>query len=521
VDDHRLVKLGLKNYWGYNTLSYFAPDLRYASKVQGNSDPVREFKMMVRNLHAAGIEVILDVVYNHTAEGDHLGPTLSFRGIDNPSYYRLSEYDPRLYVDFTGCGNTLNMLHSAVLQIIMDSLRYWILEMHVDGFRFDLASALARELYEVDRLSSFFDIIHQDPVISQAKLIAEPWDLGEGGYQVGNFPVLWTEWNAKYRDIVRKVWSCEYCQINEFATRLSGSSDLYGHNGRNPHASINFVTCHDGFTIQDIAGYNEKHNEANGEKNRDGENYNISYNFGVEGPTDDPEINRRRRRQKRNLMATLIFSLGVPMILGGDELGRTQKGNNNAYCQDNEISWYNWSLEKEDKDFLNFVRKVISIRKRNPVFKRSNFFMGRPIRGSEMKDIAWLTPEGSEMTDKDWNNPMTRAFGVLLGGDALDEVDEMGHRITGDTIFMIINLNHTEEVSFILPEVNRLKEEKENKDTTLQPSAFSLQQASWKRILDTHFDDMKIKADIFPQGSSYILKEHSLALFSLVRRGAR
>ncbi len=497
VDDRHLVDRGLSNYWGYNTLSFFSPDLRYASLSGLFADPVREFKTMVRTLHAAGIEVILDVVYNHTAEGNHLGPTLSFRGIDNTSYYRLSDDDPRYYMDFTGCGNTLNMQSPWVLKLIMDSLRYWILEMHVDGFRFDLASALARELYEVDKLGAFFDIIHQDPVISQTKLIAEPWDLGAGGYQVGNFPVLWTEWNGRYRDVVREVWACEYCTINEFATRIAGSSDLYEHSGRKPHASINFITCHDGFTLRDLVTYNEKHNEANGEENRDGESHNRSFNFGVEGETDDPEINRMRQRQKRNLFATLMFSLGVPMVNGGDELGRTQRGNNNAYCQDNEISWYSWDLSPDDRRFLRFVKKAIAIRKNQPVFKRSNFFRGRPIRGTGSRDIMWLSPDGTEMTDTDWNQPMNRAFGVMLGGDAIDETDERGWQITGDTILMLFNLNHREKVSFVLPSYNGGQR--------------------WERLLDTSVEAEKEyeEARHWEAGTIFVISEHSLLLFRL------
>ncbi|HHN72800.1 MAG TPA: glycogen debranching enzyme GlgX, partial [Thermopetrobacter sp.] len=366
--ERHLVEHNLSNYWGYNTLAFFAPDTRYAAATQP-AEAVREFKRMVRVLHAAGLEVILDVVYNHTAEGNHLGPTLSLRGIDNAAYYRLSPENRRYYVDFTGCGNTLNMVHPRVLQLIMDSLRYWVLDMHVDGFRFDLASTLARELHEVDKLGAFFDIIHQDPVLSQVKLIAEPWDLGEGGYQVGNFPVGWTEWNGRYRDTVRAFWKGDGGMMSEMATRLAGSSDLYEHSGRRPYASINFVTCHDGFTLQDLVSYNEKHNEANLEGNRDGENNNLSWNCGVEGPTDDPAIVALRERQKRNFIATLMLSQGVPMISGGDELSRTQRGNNNAYCQDNEISWYDWQLDERRRDFLEFVRYVVKLRREHPVLR--------------------------------------------------------------------------------------------------------------------------------------------------------
>ncbi|MDX6382359.1 MAG: isoamylase, partial [Rubrobacteraceae bacterium] len=405
VDDKHLVDRGLRNYWGYNSIGFFAPDIRYSA-----TGEIDEFKTMVKRLHSAGLEVILDVVYNHTAEGNHLGPTLSFRGIDNASYYRLVPDDKRYYMDYTGTGNTLNMMHPRVLQLIMDSLRYWIQEMHVDGFRFDLASALARELHAVDRLGAFFDIIRQDPVISQVKLIAEPWDVGEGGYQVGNFPVGWTEWNGKYRDSVRAYWKGEGGLVGELAYRLTGSSDLYEHDGRSPHASINFVTAHDGFTLQDLVSYDEKHNEANGEDNNDGESHNISWNHGVEGPTNNWEIRRLRTRQKRNFMATLLLSQGVPMILMGDEMGRTQSGNNNAYCQDNEISWLHWELSQADRNFLQFVRRMIQMRKEHPVFRRRRFFQGRGIQGAGEKDITWLTPEGREMTDEEWDNSVARSL---------------------------------------------------------------------------------------------------------------
>ncbi|MEW6638838.1 MAG: glycogen debranching protein GlgX, partial [Actinomycetota bacterium] len=379
VDDKHLVDRGLKNYWGYNSIGFFAPDMRYSA-----TGSVREFKTMVKRLHSAGLEVILDVVYNHTAEGNHLGPTLSFRGIDNAAYYRLTD-DRRYYMDYTGTGNTLNMMHPRVLQLIMDSLRYWILEMHVDGFRFDLASALARELHDVDKLSAFFDIIRQDPVISQVKLIAEPWDVGEGGYQVGNFPVGWTEWNGKYRDSVRAYWKGEGGLVDELAYRLTGSSDLYERDGRRPTASINFVTAHDGFTLQDLVSYNEKHNEANGEGNNDGESHNLSWNHGVEGPTGDIKVRRLRARQKRNFMATLLLSQGVPMILYGDETGRTQNGNNNAYCQDNETSWMTWDLSGADRNFFEFVRRMVRLRRDHPVFRRRRFFQGRQLRGADVK----------------------------------------------------------------------------------------------------------------------------------------
>ena len=448
-DEWHLVQRGLNNYWGYNTLSYFAPDVRFAVSPLP-LEAVREFKVMVRALHAANLEVILDVVYNHTAEGNHLGPTLSLRGIDNSSYYRLLPNNPRYYQDFTGTGNTLNMRSPRVLQLIMDSLRYWVLEMHVDGFRFDLASALARELHAVDKLGAFFDIIHQDPVLSQVKLIAEPWDLGEGGYQVGNFPTKWTEWNGKYRDAVRRFWRGDDGVVSELATRLSGSSDLYEQSGRRPYASINFVTAHDGFTMADLVSYNVKHNDANGENNQDGENHNLSWNSGAEGPTDDRRIQDLRDRQRRNLMATLMLSVGVPMISGGDEVGRTQKGNNNAYCQDNEISWTDWELPASQRDFLVFVRRLIKIRKDHAVLRRRKFFQGRRIRGKDVLDITWLDPSGREMADDTWNSPGVRCLGVRLNGDAIDEIDERGERIVGATLVMLLNAGD-KAIPFVLP----------------------------------------------------------------------
>lgn len=409
VSERHLVAQGLNNYWGYNSIGYFAPDSRYAS----SSEPghVIEFKAMVKALHQAGIEVILDVVYNHTAEGNQLGPTLCFRGIDNASYYRLQPHNLRYYTDYTGCGNTLNMTHPRALQLLMDSLRYWILEMHVDGFRFDLAAALARGLHDVDRLGSFFDIIHQDPVISQVKLIAEPWDLGEGGYQIGNFPPGWAEWNGKYRDCVRDYWRGVDQTLGELAYRFTGSSDLYERSGRRPFASINFITAHDGFTLHDLVSYNEKHNEANGENNRDGESYNRSWNCGVEGSTEDPKINELRSRQKRNFLATLFLSQGVPMLLSGDERGRTQKGNNNAYCQDNEISWLDWS--RTDWTLLEFTQQLIQFRKKHPIFRRRHWFHGRPIHGSNIFDIEWFTVKGKEMSEEDWNTGYAKSLGVF------------------------------------------------------------------------------------------------------------
>jgi isoamylase len=449
VDDRFLVDKGLVNYWGYNTLSFFAPDSRYATQ-PGPEAAVREFKMMVRSLHAAGIEVILDVVYNHTAEGNELGPTLSFRGVDNASFYRLAP-DPRYYMDFTGCGNTFNMRHPQVLQLIMDSLRYWVVDMHVDGFRFDLASTLARELYEVDRLGAFFDIIHQDPNLSQVKLIAEPWDVGPGGYQVGFFPVLWTEWNGKYRDNVRRFWKGDGGTVSEFATRLAGSSDLYQQTGRAPYASINFITCHDGFTLEDLVSYNDKHNEANGEENRDGSSSNDSWNCGAEGPTDDPAIRELRARQKRNFLATLMLSQGVRMLLAGDEIGHTQKGNNNAYCQDNEMTWLNWNLNDDQKQFLEFTKRVCRIWREHPVFQRRRFFQGRALRGSDIKDLSFLEPSGSEMTDEDWNRGYVKCLGMRLAGDLIGDVDERGEPIVDDTALVLVNAHH-EPLPFTLPE---------------------------------------------------------------------
>jgi glycogen operon protein len=450
LHDERLLDLGLRNYWGYNTFGFFAPHYRYASNRQAGS-AVAEFKMMVRSLHEAGIEVILDVVYNHTAEGDHLGPTINFRGIDNKAYYRLVDEDLRLYKDFTGTGNSLNARHPHVLQLIMDSLRYWVTEMHVDGFRFDLASTLAREFYDVDRLSAFFDLVQQDPVVSQVKLIAEPWDVGEGGYQVGNFPSLWTEWNGKYRDTVRDYWRGEPATLGEFASRLTGSSDLYEATGRRPSASINFVTAHDGFTLNDLVSYNEKHNEANGEDNRDGESHNRSWNCGVEGPTDDPDIVALRARQIRNFWATLMISQGTPMITHGDEIGRTQNGNNNVYCQDSELSWMDWSLVDKNADLLAFARKATTLRKKHPVFRRRRFFDGKPIRtGDEVRDIAWFTPFGTEMTLEEWTTSFHKCVGVFLNGDAITEPNARGEQVVDDSFLLCFN-SHQGAVEFVVP----------------------------------------------------------------------
>ncbi len=444
-----LVDKELSNYWGYDSINYFAPYSGYSSSGKAG-EQVREFKEMVKALHKAGIEVILDVVYNHTGEGNHFGPTLSFKGIDNAAYYRLVEDDPRYYMDFTGCGNSLNVRHPQVLKLIMDSLRYWVTEMHVDGFRFDLASALARELYEVDSLAAFFDIVHQDPVISNVKLIAEPWDVGEGGYQVGNFPLLWSEWNGKYRDAVRDFWRGEEETLSEFAYRFTGSSDLYAANGRLPHASINFVTAHDGFTLNDLVSYNEKHNEANGEDNNDGEEHNRSWNSGEEGETDDSDILSLRNRQRRNFLVTLMLSQGVPMLLGGDEFGRTQNGNNNAYCQDNKISWLDWNLQVENSDLLDFTRQLIYFRCQHPVFHRRKWFQGRAIHGSDVNDIGWYNPDGGEMTEEQWNIDFAKAVGIFLNGEEIPASGERGERIVDDSFMVCFNA-HYELIEFTIP----------------------------------------------------------------------
>nr|MBA2623453.1 glycogen debranching protein GlgX [Chthoniobacterales bacterium] len=449
VNDKALVDKGLTNYWGYNSIGFFAPEAKYSS-TGALGGQVSEFKGMVRNLHAAGIEVILDVVYNHTGEGSHLGPTLSFRGVDNAAYYRLSPEDPRFYMDFTGTGNTFNLLHSRTLQLVMDSLRYWVNDMHVDGFRFDLASTLARDHQGVNKLHAFFEIIHQDPVLSQTKLIAEPWDVGAGGYQVGNFPVLWAEWNGKYRDAVRSFWKGDEGRMGEIAYRLTGSPDLYQHNGRRPYASINFVTAHDGFTLNDLVSYNDKHNEANGENNNDGDNNNHSWNHGVEGPTDDPDVSALRRRQRRNLLTTLLLSQGVPMICAGDEWGRTQNGNNNAYCQDNELSWLKWKYDEGGTRLLEFTKKLIQFRHEHPVFRRPKFFQGRRIRGSEIKDVMWFNPGGNEMSDEEWSSPFGRCLGMLLSGDTIDVLSFEGEPIRDQTFLLLINAHH-ETIPFVLP----------------------------------------------------------------------
>jgi isoamylase len=446
ADEWHLVERGLSNYWGYNTLSYFSPDVRFATSASP-LDAAREFKMMVRALHAAGLEVILDVVYNHTAEGDHRGPNLSLRGIDNATYYRLQPDQRSRYQDFTGTGNTLNMQSPHVLQLMMDSLRYWVEEMHVDGFRFDLAAALARELHAVNRLSAFFDIIQQDPVISRVKLIAEPWDVGDGGYQVGNFPAGWTEWNGRYRDTVRRFWKGDAGVLPEFATRISGSSDLYSHSGRQPHASINFITAHDGFTLADLVSYDQKHNEANGEDNRDGDSNNLSWNCGVEGPTTDPVILELRMRQRRNFLLTLFISLGVPMLSGGDEVGRTQAGNNNGYCQDSELLWTPWDVPPEEQQFCDFLQRLIALRASQPVLQRRTFLSGRRPGAA---DVLWLRPDGQEMAEADWTDAEGRVLGVLLDGNAISETDAHGRPIVGDTLLILFNGGDA-DVPFVMP----------------------------------------------------------------------
>jgi glycogen operon protein len=447
IHDKQLIDRGLRNYWGYNSISYLAAHNEYSSGGQ-RGQQVQEFKQMVKTLHAEGIEVILDVVYNHTAEGNHLGPVLSMKGIDNLAYYRVVADNPRYYMDYTGTGNSLNMRHPHVLQLIMDSLRYWVLEMHVDGFRFDLAATLARELHDVDRLSAFFDIIQQDPVISQVKLIAEPWDVGEGGYQVGNFPPLWSEWNGKYRDTVRDYWRGTDQTLGEFANRLTGSSDLYEMTGRRPYASINFVTAHDGFTLRDLVSYNDKHNEANGEDNNDGANDNRSWNCGAEGPSDDAAVNAMRARQQRNLLTSLLLSIGVPMICGGDELGRTQQGNNNAYCQDNELSWYDW--EHVDDGLLAFVSRIVHFRHEHPGFQRRRWFVGRSLRGADVSDVGWFKADGELMTEEDWNTGFARTLGVFLNGKAIPTLDPRGEPVVDDSFYILFNAHH-EAMDFTLP----------------------------------------------------------------------
>src|SRR3954454_8199435 len=493
VQDKILADKGLSNYWGYNSIGYFAPEAKYSSSGQ-MGEQVKEFKGMVRNLHAAGIEVILDVVYNHTGEGNHLGATLSFRGVDNQAYYRLSPEDPRFYMDFTGTGNTFNLLHPRTLQLVMDSLRYWVLEMHVDGFRFDLASTLARDHRGVNKLHAFFEIIHQDPVLSQVKLIAEPWDVGEGGYQVGNFPVLWAEWNGKYRDAVRSFWKGDEGRVGELAYRLTGSPDLYQHGGRRPYASINFITAHDGFTLNDLVSHNDKHNEANGENNNDGDNNNNSWNCGAEGPTDDPEINELRARQRRNFLTTLFLSQGVPMLLAGDEFGRTQNGNNNAYCQDNEISWFSWQRDGHRDALFEFTRRLIQLRKEHPVFRRPKFLQGRRIRGSEVKDVMWFNPGGNEMSDEEWGSPFVRCLGMLLSGDTSDILSFEGEPVRDQTFLLLINA-HYEPIQFLLPGREHLE---------------------WELILNTTEESgFSNNVRKFASGDDFDLTDRSTALFRL------
>ena len=484
VHDQRLVQMGLRNYWGYNTIGFFAPHNEYASSGP-RGEQVNEFKWMVRAFHEAGIEVILDVVYNHTAEGNHLGPTLCFRGIDNRAYYRLVGDAPQYYYDTTGTGNSLNVRHPHTLQLILDSLRYWITEMHVDGFRFDLAAALAREFHEVDRLSTFFDLIQQDPIVNRVKLIAEPWDIGEGGYQVGNFPALWSEWNGRFRDTVRDFWRGEPSTVGELAFRLTGSSDLYQNDTRRPVASINFITAHDGFPLRDLVSYNEKHNEANGERNADGESYNRSWNCGVEGETDDPAVLKRRAKQQRNLLATLFLAQGVPMLTMGDELGRTQKGNNNAYCQDNDISWVNWA--EIDQALLEYARGLISLRRQHSVFRRRRWFQGRPIRGA--MDIVWFKPDGKPMTDKDWESSHARSLGVFLNGKAIPGRDEHGQPFLDDSFLLLFN-GHSRAVYWSIP---------------------GDLGGPWRLVLDT--DRLQLEADPQELSGRVLTRARSVAVF--------
>ncbi len=506
LDDKHLLDKGLHNYWGYNTINYFAPSARYSSSGD-RGQQIGEFKTMVRELHRAGIEVILDVVYNHTAEGNQMGPTLSFRGIDNPTYYRLTQDNPRYYMDYTGTGNTLNMRQPQVIKLVMDSLRYWVQEMHVDGFRFDLASALARELHDVDRLSAFFDVINQDPVLSQVKLIAEPWDVGEGGYQVGRFPALWAEWNGKYRDVVRRYWKGDDGQLAELGYRLTGSSDLYQRDGRRPSASINFVVAHDGFTLEDLVSYDHKHNEANGEDNKDGANDNHSWNHGVEGPTDDEKIVELREREKRNFLMTLLLSQGVPMICGGDEIGRTQQGNNNAYCQDNEISWTDWNLTERERALYLFTARLIELRKKHPNLRRRKFFQDRKISpaeagkrhidGLEERDICWYRPDGQEMTEDEWKAGWVRCLGMRLSGRTLDDVDRNGEPIQDESFLFCLNPHH-ESIRFFLPPCSTA--------------------CRWEVILDTRNAQDGSNSQV-RAGEAYEMIPHSAVLFGEAREG--
>jgi isoamylase len=492
VHDARLVERGLRNYWGYNSIGFLAPHHEYAARPQPGQQ-VQEFKQLVKTLHEAGLEVILDVVYNHTAEGNHLGPVLSFKGIDNAAYYRLVADDRRYYMDYTGTGNSLNMRHPHVLQLIMDSLRYWVLEMHVDGFRFDLAATLARELHDVDRLSAFFDLIQQDPVLRQAKLIAEPWDVGAGGYQVGNFPPLWSEWNGKYRDTVRDYWRSVDQTLSEFAYRLTGSSDLYEGTGRRPSASINFVTVHDGFTQRDLVSYNEKHNEANGEDNRDGESHNRSWNCGVEGDTDDPAILALRGRQVRNFLSTLFLSQGIPMLLMGDELGRTQRGNNNAYCQDNDLSYVQW--READTALLDFTARLIRLRRDHPVFRQRRWFLGRPIHHTGVSDIAWFSPDGKEMTEEQWQSAFAKSVGVFVNGQGITAPGPRGERIVDDSFLVLFNA-HWEPLPFRLPAEAWGK--------------------IWQKVLDTRAGFQPEGEETLPAGGEVVVEGRSLVLLRRV-----
>jgi len=494
ADESFLHERGLTNYWGYSSIGYLAPHALYAATGR-RGEQVREFKGMVKALHRAGIEVILDVVYNHTAEGDHLGPMLAFKGVDNASYYRLEPDDPRRYVDFTGTGNSLNPVHPSVLRLIMDSLRYWVIECHVDGFRFDLASALARELYDVDRLSAFFDVIHQDPVLSQVKLIAEPWDVGPGGYQVGNFPVLWSEWNGIYRDVMRDFWRGQ-AGVAAFASRFTGSSDLYADDGRHPFASINFVTAHDGFTLRDLVSYTDKHNEANREENRDGSDDNRSWNCGVEGETDDIEVNALRERQQRNFLATLLLSQGAPMLLGGDEFGRTQHGNNNAWCQDNELSWFDWELEGWQERLLAFTRRLVELRQAHPVFRRRDFLAGREQAGSGLPDVWWFRPDGRRMTQRDWQQEDGHVLGVFLNGAEIVDRTPRGGPIEDDSFLLLFNAHH-EDTTFLLP-VRRFG-------------------AQWTHEIDTARPDLEPGADRIGSRTEVAVTARSMQLLRRVR----
>ncbi len=493
IDDKVLQDRRLTNYWGYNTIGFFAPHADYAAGGD-TGEQVTEFKTMVWNLHAAGIEVILDVVYNHTAEGNHLGPTLSFRGLDNRAYYRLVAETPRFYMDFTGTGNTMDLMHPRTLQLVMDSLRYWVTEMHVDGFRFDLASTLVRDHNGVSKTHPFFEAVHQDPVLSKVKLIAEPWDVGEGGYQVGNFPVPWSEWNGKYRDAVRSYWKGDEGRIGEMAYRLTGSPDLYQHDGRRPYASVNFITSHDGFTLDDLVSYNDKHNEANGENNNDGDNNNYSWNCGVEGATEDPEINALRRKQRRNLLTTLLLSQGVPMLCGGDEFGRSQNGNNNAYCQDNEVGWLSWERTGEQEQLLEYTRRLIRLRTEHPVFRRPKFFRGRRIRGSEIKDVMWFNPGGNEMSEEEWTSPFVRCLGMLLSGDTVDVLSFEGEPVRDETFLLLLNAHH-EPIVFVLPGLEKLE---------------------WELLLDTAEEEGFLKkTKVFASGDDFELGDRSTCLLRL------